>query len=284
MTPGRRIRDIAARALIYFCAFLTTGILVALIVYIMVRGLPNISWDFLTGTYLPGNDDATGIFNMIATTVYIIGLTLLFAAPIGIFAAIYLTEYARAGRLVSLIRFTTESLAGIPSIIFGLFGFMFFGMLLGFKWSLLTGALTLSLTVLPTIIRATEEAIKAVPEPYREGSLALGASKLYTLFKIVLPTAFPGILTSLILSIGRIVGETAAVIFTAGIVYRLPHSIMDSGRTLAVHLYILATEGSTKAQISQSDATAAVLVVLVLLINIASNVIGRAFGKKVQEN
>jgi phosphate transport system permease protein len=276
MTPGRKIKDITAKTLIWFCAFLTTGVLVALIVYIMARGIPNISWDFLTGTYMPGKDDQAGIFNMIVTTVYIIGLTLVIAAPIGVFAAIYLTEYARPGWFVSLVRFTTESLSGIPSIIFG--------MLLGFRYSLLTGALTLSLTVLPTIIRATEEAVKAVPEPYREGSLALGASKLYTLFRIVLPSAFPGILTSLILSIGRIVGETAAVLFTAGIVYRLPGSIMDSGRTLAVHLYVLATEGSTKAQIAQSDATAAVLVVLVLLINVASNIIGRAFGKKVRES
>ena len=284
MTPGRKIKDFTAKALIWFCALLTTGILAALIVYIMVRGMPNISWDFLTGPYMPGKDDQSGIFNMIVTTVYIIGMTLLIAAPIGVFAAIYLTEYACPGRFVNLVRFTTESLSGIPSIIFGLFGFMFFGMLLGLRYSLLTGALTLSLTVLPTIIRATEEAVKAVPEPYREGSLALGASKLYTLFKIVLPSAFPGILTSLILSVGRIVGETAAVLFTAGIVYRLPGSIMDSGRTLAVHLYVLSTEGSTMAQIAQSDATAAVLVALVLLINIASNIIGSAFGKKVRES
>lgn len=282
MNGKRKFWDTSIKSFIYFCAFLTTGILVALILYILIKGIPNISWNFLTGDFVPGNDAKAGIFNMIVTTVYIIGLTLLFAAPIGVFAAIYLVEYARPGKLVNTIRFTTESLAGIPSIIFGLFGFMFFGMLLGFKWSLLTGASTLTLTVLPTIIRATEEAIKAVPDPYREGSLALGASKLYTLFRIVLPTAFPGILTSLILSIGRIVGETAAVIFTAGIVYRLPKSVLDSGRTLAVHLYILATEGSSKEQVMQSDATAAVLVVLVLVINIVSNIIGKAFHKKVQ--
>lgn len=284
MTFRRKLTDGAVKALIYLSAFITTATLAALIVYIMIKGIPNISWDFLTGSFMPGKEGATGIFNMIVSTVFIIGLTLLFAAPIGVCAAIYLVEYARPGRLVNLIRFTTESLAGIPSIIFGLFGFMFFGMLMGFKWSLLTGALTLSLTVLPTIIRATEEAIKAVPASYREGSLALGASKLYTLFRIVLPSAFPGILTSLILSVGRIVGETAAVIFTAGIVYRLPKSIMDSGRTLAVHLYVLATEGSTAEQIAQSDATAAVLVILVLIINLAANVLGSKFSKKVEGN
>ncbi len=284
MTLRRRLTDGTAKALIYTSALLTTATLVALIAYIMIKGIPNISWEFLTGSFMPGKAGSSGIYNMIVSTVYIIGLTLLFAAPIGVFAAIYLVEYARPGVLVSTIRFTTESLAGIPSIIFGLFGFMFFGMLLGLKWSLLTGALTLSITVLPTIIRATEEAIKAVPESYREGSLALGASKLYTLFRIVLPSAFPGILTSLILSIGRIVGETAAVIFTAGIVYRLPKSIMDSGRTLAVHLYVLATEGSTKEQIAQSDATAAVLVILVLLINLAANVLGKKMSKRIGGN
>ncbi len=282
MTMRRKLQDGSAKVLIYLSAFVTTAALVSLIVYIMVKGIPNITWEFLTGPYVPGNDDKAGIFNMVVSTVYIIGLTLLIAAPIGVCAAIYLVEYARPGKLVSLIRFTTESLAGIPSIIFGLFGFTFFGMLLGLKWSLLTGALTLSLTVLPTIIRATEEAIKAVPESFREGSLALGASKLYTLFRIVLPSAFPGILTSLILSIGRVVGETAAVIFTAGIVYRLPKSIMDSGRTLAVHLYALATEGSGQAQVAQSDATAAVLVILVLLINLVANHLGRKFSKKVE--
>lgn len=281
MTFKRKFKDITARTLIYLCAFITTGVLVALILYIMVKGLPNVSWKFLTDPYST-TKDTFGIFNMIVATVYIIGLTLAFAAPIGIFAAIYLVEYAKPGIWVRIIRFTTESLSGIPSIIFGLFGFMFFGILMNFRWSLLTGALTLSLTVLPTIIRTTEEAIKAVPEPYREGSLALGASKLYTLFKIVLPTAFPGILTSVILAVGRIVGETAAVYFTAGYVYRLPGSILDSGRTLAVHLYLLATEGTTLEKVAQSNATAAVLVLLVLLINIASNILGKAFGKKIQ--
>lgn len=274
MTAKRRFSDGFMKTLIWFSAFLTTAALVCLIVYIMVRGLPHITWAFLTTP-----DDNNSIFSMLITTVYIIGLTLLFAAPIGIFAAIHLVEYARPGRLVNIIRFTTESLSGIPSIIFGLFGYIFFVNILKFRYSLLAGALTLALTVLPTIIRTTEESLKTVPPAYKEGSLALGATKLHTLFKVVLPSALPGIITALILSIGRIVGETAAVFLTAGMVYRTPHSIMDSGRTLAVHLYALANEGLS---FNECYATAAVLVIMVLLINLASNTMGRVLLKRIQ--
>lgn len=270
-----RFADNIVNVFIWLCAFFTTAVLVCLIAYIMVKGLPNISWEFLTGQYKPGT--STGIFGMIVTTVAIIGLTLLFAAPIGIFAAVYLEEYARPGKLIKLIEFTTESLAGIPSIIFGLFGYILFVRMLGFKFSLLSGAFTLAITILPTIIRTTQESLKTVPPAYKEGSLALGATKLYTLFKIILPSALPGIVTALILSIGRIVGETAAVFITAGTVYRMPHSVMDSGRTLAVHLYTLANEGLS---VSESDATAAVLVIIVLLVNLLSNTLGNTLMKK----
>ena len=273
MTKKRKLADGAVKAIIWLSAFITTAVLVCLIVYIMIKGVPHISWDFLTKPY---NTDAHGILSMLVTTLYIVALTLLFAAPIGIFAAVYLVEYAKPGRLIDIIRFTTESLAGIPSIIFGLFGYIFFVRIMGFKFSLLSGALTLSLTILPTIIRTTEESLKTVPIAYKEGSLALGASKLYTLFRIVLPSALPGIITALILSIGRIIGETAAVFLTAGVVYRMPQSVMDSGRTLAVHLYTLANEGFSY---DQSYATAAVLVILVLLINVTSNTIGKALMK-----
>ena len=270
----RKTADNLAKGIIWFSAFLTTALLVWIIAYIMVRGLPHISWDFLTMPYKP--DGGGGILPMLATTLYIVLLTLLFAAPIGVFAAVYLVEYAKPGKLIDVIRFTTESLAGIPSIIFGLFGYIFFVRVMGFKFSLLSGALTLSLTILPTIIRTTEESLLTVPVTYKEGSLALGASKLFTLFRIVLPSALPGIITALILAIGRIVGETAAVFLTAGVVYRMPHSVLDSGRTLAVHLYTLANEGLSY---DESYATAAVLVVLVLIINIASNTIGKALMK-----
>lgn len=276
MTLKRKLSDGFVKSLIWFCALLTTAILVWLITYIMAKGLPHISWSFLTTPY---DSDSHGILPMMITTLYIVGLTLLFAAPIGIFAAIYLVEYAREGRLVRIIRFTTESLSGIPSIIFGLFGYIFFVNLLKFRYSLLAGALTLALTVLPTIIRTTEESLKTVPIAYKEGSLALGSTKLYTLFRVVLPSALPGIITALILSIGRIVGETAAVFLTAGMVYRLPHSVMDSGRTLAVHLYALANEGSS---FDECYATAAVLVIMVLIINLASNTVGKVLLKKIQ--
>lgn len=276
MTLKRKLSDGFMRSLIWFCAFLTTAALICLIIYIMVRGLPYVSWTFLTTL---NESDGGGILSSLITTLYIIGLTLLFAAPIGVFAAIHLVEYAKPGRLVSIIRFTTESLSGIPSIIFGLFGYIFFVNILKFRYSLLAGALTLALTVLPTIIRTTEESLKTVPLTYKEGSLALGATKLHTLFKVLLPSALPGIITALILSIGRIVGETAAVFLTAGMVYRLPHSIMDSGRTLAVHLYALANEGLS---FNQCYATAAVLVILVLFINLASNMLGRVLLKRIQ--
>jgi phosphate transport system permease protein len=276
MTLKRRLSDGIAKSLIWLCAFLTVAALLWLVGYIMAKGLPHISWAFLTTPY---ESPSHGISSMIITTLYIIGLTLLFAAPIGIFAAIYLVEYAKPGKLVSLIRFTTESLSGIPSILFGLFGYIFFVNILHFRYSLLAGALTLALTVLPTIIRTTEESLKTVPLAYKEGSLALGASKLYTLFRVMLPSALPGIITALILSIGRIVGETAAVFMTAGMVYRLPQNVMDSGRTLAVHLYALANEGTS---FDESYATAAVLIIMVLLINIIANMMGKALLKKIR--
>jgi phosphate transport system permease protein len=276
MTLKRKLSDTIAKSLIWICAFLTTAVLVWIVVYIMAKGLPHISWDFLTTPY---ESPSHGISSMILTTLYVVGLTLLFAAPIGLFAAIYLVEYAKPGKLVSVIRFTTESLSGIPSILFGLFGYIFFVNILRFRYSLLAGALTLALTVLPTIIRTTEESLKTVPLAYKEGSLALGATKLYTLFRVMVPSALPGIITALILSIGRIVGETAAVFLTAGMAYRLPASVMDSGRTLAVHLFALANEGTS---FDQSYATAAVLIIMVLLINFLSNMAGRALLKKIQ--
>ncbi len=272
----RKAYDGTLRVLIWGSAIATTALLLWILGFIMVKGLPHVNWAFLTSTY---ESDAHGIFPMLITTLEIVGLTLLFAAPVGVFAAVYLVEYAKPGRLVNIIRFTTESLAGIPSILFGLFGFLFFVRMCGFKYSLLSGALTLSLTILPTIIRTTEESLKTVPVTYKEGSLALGASRLYTLFRIILPTALPGILTALILSIGRIVGETAAVFLTAGMVYRMPGSILDSGRTLAVHLYALANEGSS---FEESYATAAVLVVIVLVINLAANTLGKLLQRKMQ--
>lgn len=274
MNARRKLQDNTLKVLIWVSSAFTMAILIWLVAYIMVRGLPHVSWTFLTSNF---EGDNRGISSFTISTLYIIGLTLLFSVPVGIFAAVYLVEYAKPGKLVDLLQFTTESLAGIPSILYGLFGFIFFVKLCGFRWSLLSGSLTLAICVLPTIIRTTEEALKTVPISYKEGSLALGASRLYTLFRIILPSALPGIVSAVILAIGRIVGETAAVFMTAGMAFHLPHSIFDQGRTLAVHLYALAVEG---ASFDEAYATAAVLVVLVLIINLAANLIGHALHRK----
>jgi len=262
----RKMRSFILRFFVYFAAFLTVGVLLYIIVYIVANGVGHLSGEFLFGK--PGVKNS-GLMPMVVTTLYMIGVSLLISVPIGIFTAIYLVEYAKRGsKFVTLIRLATESLAGIPSIIFGLFGMLFFVITLKWSWSILAGALTLSIMVLPTIIRSTEEALKAVPDIYREGSFGLGAGKLRTVFRIVLPSAGSGILAAVILSIGRIVGETAAVILTAGTVAKIPLTLMQSGRTLAVHMYLLAIEG---IDFSQAYATAFVLIVIVLIINFLAN-------------
>jgi len=221
-------------------------------------------------------DGEGGILPMIVTTFYVIAISIAIATPIGICAAIYLVEYAKPGKLVRTIRFATESLAGIPSIIFGLFGFLFFVTVLHFKFSILSGALTLSIMVLPTIVRTTEEALKAVPQSYREGSLGLGASKLSTIMNVVLPTAVPGILAAVILSVGRIIGETAAIYMTVGMAPYIPKGFMESGRTLSVHLYLLAKEGIS---FEKAYATAAVLIIIVAFLNFIANKTASALNR-----
>ncbi len=213
---------------------------------------------------------------MIVNTLYIVLLSVIISTPIGIFSAIYLVEYSKPGKILKLIRFATETLQGIPSIIYGLFGFIFFVTSLKFGFSLLAGALTLSIMVLPTIIRTTEEALKTVPVSFREGSLALGATKLQTIIRVVLPSAIPGILNSVILSIGRIVGETAAVYLTAGMVAKFPQGVMDSGRTLSVHLYMLAKEGLS---FEEAFSTATILIITVAIINSITSLIAKRIKK-----
>lgn len=249
--------------LLWAATLFTVAILAFIIVYILSRGLPVIGWAFLTR--IPEQmGRAGGILPSIVGTLVLTSFAVLIAAPVGVGTAIYLTEYTREGWLPKLVRFGTESLAGIPSIIFGLFGFLFFVIYLDMGWSILAGSLTLASMILPTIVRTSEEAIKSVPVPYREVSFSLGASRWQTVTSAVLPTALPGIVTGIVLAIGRSVGETAAVIFTAGSSLRLPHSLFDPVRTLPVHFYTLAREG-----ISMSNAygTAAVLIVTVLAIN-----------------
>ena len=247
-------------------AALTVVVLVLVIGYILVRGVPVITPAFLLGSPEKMGREG-GILPSIVGTIALTSLSIVIAAPLGIGTAVFLTEYTREGRFSRMVRFGTESLAGIPSIIFGLFGFIFFVIQLGMGWSILSGSLTLAAMMLPTIVRTSEEAIKAVPDPYRETSFALGGSRWQTVTSLVLPTAMPGILTGVILAVGRAVGETAAVIFTAGSSLHLPQSIMDPVRTLPVHFYLLAREG-----ISMRNAygTAAVLLIAVLLVNFAA--------------
>jgi len=259
----RRLSDIILKVLIWLCSFITVGILVWLLVYIISNGITHINWEFVSTIYKP-TDNMHGILPMIISTIFIVVLTIIISTPIGICSAIYLVEYSKPGKILNTIRFATETLAGIPSIIYGLFGLIFFVVFLHFKFSLLSGALTLCIMVLPTVVRTTEEALKAVPVSYKEGSLALGATQLKTISRVVLPCAIPGILTAVILSIGRIVGETAAIYLTAGTVTRIPTGVMESGRTLSVHLYMLSKEGIS---FEQAYATATILVVIVALIN-----------------
>ena len=275
----RQSKDSALTVLVWASAAITITFLLWILFYIVKNGANHVSWSFVTSTYtrLGG---VSGIWPMIVTTVYMVVLSIGIAAPIGIMTAIYLTEYAKPGsKLVKVIRYATESLAGIPSIIYGLFGMTFFVSIMGLGFSILSGALTLSILLLPVIIRTTEEAIMAVPLAYREGAYALGSSRIYTIWKLILPSAMPGIVTALILSIGRVIGESAPVFLTAGMVARIPESVFDSGRTLTVHLYMLTTELYTQHDWDMAFATATVLVILVFMINLLTKLVASRFSK-----
>jgi len=260
-----RLIDKFIRAVIWFFSFIALGFLIWIIVFVFIKGIPHISLSFLTS---PNNGKNEGIWPMIINTLFIVVTSLAISIPVGIGAAIYLVEYSKPGKVINTIRFAVETLAGIPSILYGLFGLIFFVTIMKLSFSILAGALTLSIMVLPTVIRTTEEALKSIPSSYREGSFALGATKLFTIRKVVLPCAVPGILTAVILSTGRIVGETAAVFLTAGMGRNIARNIMESGRTLSVHLYILAKEGIS---FDKSYATATVLIILIAIINMASS-------------
>lgn len=261
-----RKSDAVLKGLIYLSAFCSIALLAGMMGYVFVRGIPVISWEFLS-TVQSARKGTFGILGNIVNTLYIVGLTLLLAAPVGIGSAIYLNEYARPGKLVRAIEFTTEVLSGIPSIIFGLFGMVFFGTVLKLKYSVLTGSFTLTLMVLPLITRNTQEALKTVPDSYRFGALGMGAAKWHMIRTILLPSAAPGILTGVLLSVGRIVGESAALLFTAGSGFQLPRSffgkLFESSGTLTIQLYLCMQ----KAAYDQAFGIAVVLLVLVLLIN-----------------
>ena len=252
----------------------TVAVLAYLIVYILVNGVPYLNSQLFELKYTSEN---ASVFPAIINTLIMTVLSLVLAVPLGIFAAIYLVEYAKKGnKLVGVVRVTAETLTGIPSIVYGLFGMLFFVTTLKWGYSLLAGAFTLSIMILPLIMRTTEEALKAVPDSYREGSFGLGAGKLRTVFRIVLPSAVPGILAGVILAVGRIVGETAALIYTAGTVADIPDGVMGSGRTLAVHMYSMSREG---LHMDQAYATAVVLLVLVIGINWLSGFIAKKITK-----
>ena len=270
----RRFKDNLLRGLLWFSAILTVAVLVIIVGYIFFKGFRLISFDFIFGDYSPTGGG--GIWPMIITTIYTIFISLLIATPIGILAAVYLQEYAKQGRLVKMIRFATESLTGIPSIIYGLFGAVFFVTTLKLGMSIIAASLTLTIIVLPVIIRTTEEALKTVPHQYREGSLALGATKLQTLYKVILPSAMPGILSGIILSIGRIVGESAAIFLTAGTVAAMPEGIFSSARTLTVHSYLVTQEAG---DIELAAAIGIVLIVIILILNLLATFISKKLNK-----
>lgn len=262
------------RALVWLAAGITIALLFLLIGYILVKGIPNLKGSLFSLTY---TSDNVSLLPSLINTVLMTILSLAVAAPLGIFAAIYLVEYARRGNcLVELVRITAETLSGIPSIVYGLFGSIFFVSVCKLGLSMLSGALTMAIMILPLVMRTTEEALKAVPDSFREGSFGLGAGRLRTIFRIVLPSAVPGILSGVILAIGRVVGETAALIFTAGTVAKLPKNILSSTRTLSVHLYTLANEG---LHMEEAYATAVVLLLIVIVINWISGRLAKRLGK-----
>ena len=255
--------------LVLIAAFLTVATLLFLVGYILITGIPNLTPSLFAWKY---NSDNVSMMPAIVNTVEMVAVSLLVSVPFGVGAAIYLVEYAKKGnKIVGIVRLTAETLTGIPSIIYGLFGMLFFVTALKWGYSMLAGAMTLAIMVLPTIMRTTEEALLCVPDSYREGSFGLGAGKLRTVFKIVLPAAIPGILSGVILAIGRILGETAALVYTAGTVAGLA-GIKDSGRTLAIHMYVLSNEGLHK---NEANATAVVLLIIVLGINSLSGLVAK---------
>ena len=269
--------QVVAVGLMWALAAISFAVLVFILAFILAHGLPHVTWTFLTQSPTSMGREG-GIFPMIVGTILVAALAVLVAAPIGVATAVYLTEYTREGRLTTVIRFGADCLAGVPSIIFGLFGFVFFAITLGMGLSVLSGSLTLALMVLPTIIRTSEEAIRAVPYAYREVSFGLGSTRWQTVIYVVLRSALPGISTGIVLSLGRSISETAAVMLTAGSALRLPRSLFDSSRTLALHFYILSREGIS---MPNAYATASVLIIAILALNLLAYWLMRRFVAKV---
>ena len=271
----QKISAILLRILVYFATIVTVGALLFVVGYILYKGIPNLSWKLFEWKYTTEN---LSLMPALLNTILMTALSLLIAVPLGVFAAIYLVEYAKRGsKLVSIIRMNAETLAGIPSIVYGLFGMLFFVTALKLGFSMLSGALTISIMILPVILRTSEEALMSVPDSYREGRFGLGAGRLRTVFRVVLPDAIPGILAGVILGVGRTVGETAALLYTAGTSSDTVSGIMDSARTLSVHMYALSQEG---LYIKQTYATAVVLLIIVVGINALSASLAKRVSKR----
>ncbi len=282
MIKSKKIKNVLAYILIYFCSGISVAVLAGVIIYVFIKGVKTVNWSFLTSVTSVLNG-TVGIAGNIVNTLIIVIISMIIAAPIGIGSAIYLNEYAKPGKIITLIEFATETLSGIPSIIFGLFGMLFFGEKLKLGYSLLTGSLTLILMVLPLITRNTQEALKTVPDSYRQGAIGLGSGKLYMIRKILLPSAMPGIITGVILAIGRIVGESAALLFTAGSAKLLPQSIeqllqkpFQSGGSLTIQMYLSAT---SEGDFDTAFGIAVVLLVIVLIINIFTKLLTKKFDR-----
>lgn len=275
MSKTRKMEAVLWRVLVNLAAILTMAVLLFIVIYILVKGIPNLSPGLFSLHYTTDNQS---IMPSLLHTVELTVMGLLLAVPLGVFAAVFMNEYAKKGsKLVALTGITSETLTGIPSIVYGLFGLLFFVEACHLRKTLLAGALTIAIMVLPTILRTTQEALLAVPDTFREASYGLGAGKLRTVFKVILPTAMPGILSGIILAIGRIVGESAALIYTAGTITDKYAAPLDSGRTLAVHMYLLSNEG---LYTDQAYATAVVLLVLVLLLNLGSKAMANRITKE----
>ena len=270
----RKLKDNILNFLLYTSSFITVGLLVLIVGFIFVNGIKGINLNYIFSDYSPSGEG--GVLPMIVSTVYMVLISIGVATPVGILSAIYLHEYAKKGRIVEIIRFATECLAGIPSIIYGLFGGIFFVVTLKLQYSILSGALTVAIIILPVIIRTTEEALKTVPNEYREGSLAMGATKFQTLYKVILPSALPGILSGVILSIGRVIGESAAILLTAGTVAKMPLTVFDSARTLTVHAYLLTKE---TGDIQTACGVGIVLIVIVFGLNTIAKLVAKKLNK-----
>jgi phosphate transport system permease protein len=272
--PTHNVRERLLATATWLAAALTIGVLGYLVAFILVKGVPYLTPSLFAPVY---NSENVSLLPALVSTVLMAALTLLVAVPLGVLSAVWLVEYAgRGSKLVAVVRMTTETLAGIPSIVYGLFGLLFFVGFLHWGFSLLAGAFTLAIMILPLVIRSTEEALRSVPDSWRQASFGLGAGKLRTVFKVVLPAAVPGILAGVILAAGRVAGETAALIYTSGTVAQVPTSVMQSARTLSVHLYALSSEG---LHVNEGYATAVVLLLVVVLMNAGSAAIAKRISK-----